>query len=239
VDRTLRWYNPYGYHKWLEDETIYKQKLITQLTPSQLEGFLTILSLNVSKAEYLLYKRLWNLFEYPQVVLSNDTSVLGKIEHHSKEYSVEDLVTLYNSSLNITKKNISILMLFLRDRDKISDKSLTIEWGSGNHKDIEENVLNHYLKHVVYDANEQKHWESLGVRTLEEYRSYPIKHFYSMVRVLIHSNGGNAYLSGFYGNVFVVGRYIEGKFGISSTYYVESGEKEGRYINRCFDLEFV
>jgi hypothetical protein len=113
------------------------------------------------------------------------------------------------------------------------NKKLSVQWGPGNNKTKKENVYKHYLKHALSDENQ--FWELiLNDINCESYMKYTIGIFYKLSRVLIHTNGTNVYMSGFYNNVFVVGRYEGDVFGISSCYYIESGEKLGRWKNVCY-----
>ena len=137
----------------------------------------------------------------------------------------------------INKKNINLVLEFISNESAFINKQIKIEWGPGNHGEINLNINKHYEKHVL--SNEGNHWKNLLANmNSESYANYAIDNFYKMKKVMVHSNGVNAHISGFYGNVFIIGRYHEGVFGISSCYYVESGVKQGRLNNFCFDLEF-
>lgn len=68
------------------------------------------------------------------------------------------------------------------------------------------------------------------------YVQSPVDLFYYMRDVIVHSNGRGTYMSGFYGNLFVVGRYCGETFGISSFYHVPLGVKEGRLKDLCFHV---
>lgn len=160
-------------------------------------------------------------YDYEKKDLSKLNKVLVIIEDN---YRILERVD-YRS---ITKHNISDIKLFLRDEELFVNHQLEIKWGPGNHADIATNVSEHYLKH-----KDEFTWNSI-----KEYQNYPIKYFYQMKDVCVHSNGVHTYLSGFYNNVFIIGRYHQDIFGISSCYYVESGSKPGRYNNLCFKLQF-
>jgi hypothetical protein len=88
-------------------------------------------------------------------------------------------------------------------------------------------MRNHATKHSV---------ELEYILGLNGYNQYGVGLFYYMRDVIVHTNGRGTYISGFFNNVFIVGRYQDDVFGISSCYHVNSGIKEGRLKDKCFDL---
>lgn len=122
----------------------------------------------------------------------------------------------------------------MQDEENFIQKKIKIEWGPGNHSDITNNIAMHYKKHVL--SEEGKYWNHIS---LTEYENYPINHFYDLKDVCVHTNGRRTYLSGFHNNIFIIGRYHNDIFGISSCYYVENSRKPCRYKNLCFELSFL
>lgn len=177
--------------------------------------------------------KLYNLLDYPN--LNYAKKELVKISKLLKFMTAKDLLFLLNHIKNIfliTEKNWKDLLKFARNKESFFEKKVVIKWGNGNHKDPYINLIEHYKKHVKCET-EGVYWEGIG---LEEYRDFPLLHFYEMENVFVHSHGGFVHLSGFYGNVFIVGRYEGNEFGISSCYYVESGRKEGRESGKCIEF---
>jgi hypothetical protein len=70
------------------------------------------------------------------------------------------------------------------------------------------------------------------------YKKFPVEKFYHMKKIILHSNGKEVYLSGFYGNFFIVGRIglSDELFLISSCYYVTDADKKGRYTTMLLDI---
>ena len=127
----------------------------------------------------------------------------------------------------------SLIQTIIKDIE--NNFNFNIKWGPGNHKNIAININEHFKKHVL--SEEGKYWfKILDKIDYTSYQKYAIDSFYKMKKVIIHTNGVDVYLSGFYGNIFIIGRYDNNIFGISSCYYVESGEKLGRYKGLCLQL---
>jgi hypothetical protein len=138
----------------------------------------------------------------------------------------------------ISMYNVTKLLLFVKDEYRFRNKMIDIKWGPGNNGNRMDNVKKHFIKHVLSD--EGYYWVNiLNDISCKEYEQYAINIFYKMKNVIVHSDGVNVYLSGIYGNVFIVGRYDDnGLFGVSSCYYVKDGDKLGRYNDYCFEIEF-
>lgn len=153
----------------------------------------------------------------------------------TNKLSFETIIDIFNvfKTTNITEYNVYKLSLYLKDINKFSN--LNIKWGPGNHKDVNNNINEHFNKHVLSD--EGKHWSKiLESRNSKSYEQYAIKSFNKMKNIIIHTDGVNVYLSGFYNNIFIIGRYDNNTLGISSCYHVKTGEKSGRYKGLCLEL---
>jgi hypothetical protein len=141
----------------------------------------------------------------------------------------------------VTKHNILCIENFLHNLHKFRERKINIKWGSGNNKDINTNILLHYNKHTVDSLEENEQWKKFynGDISLEMYKKFPMKYFYQMKKIILHSNGKEVYISGFYNNFFIVGRLNESTelFSISSCYYVVNGEKKGRYTTMLLDID--
>ena len=181
---------------------------------------------------------------------------LNKIVLNNK-LSLELVIKIFDrfKTINITEYNVNKLSLYLRDINKFN--KLNIKWGPGNHKSITNNINEHFNKHVL--SEEGEHWHKILNKmnckstnsanknccildkgnlkvSLKSYEKYAIDSFNKMKNVIIHTDGVNVHLSGFYNNIFIIGRYDNETFGISSCYYVETGEKSGRYKGLCLKL---
>lgn len=221
------------YVAWVNQDK-YKNHLLSTLTDPQLSYFIIIFYQNKSLAEHILFKKLFNILnEYVNIETYSKTD-LNKLQMLTNYVSIQEAVLIYQNSINITKYNVRKLLQFIKDKDKFINKEMNIVWGPGNHANVEENINEHYKKHVLSNW-EAQYWKSLNC---ESYRDYAIESFYKIKNVMVHSNGKNVYLSGFYGNVFIIGRYEDDVFGISSCYYVESGVKCGRERDFCFEIVF-
>lgn len=195
--------------------------------------------MNKNISIYILTKRLYNLLCLPIVFISKyDKNELVKLNKFTGLIGKDDIVELLSRiPINrLTVYNVKDLLLYTHQSVDLTTGKIHISWGPGNHSSIDENIMEHYNKHVLSD--EGVYWNNiLNHMSCESYRDYAVESFYKMKRVIIHSNGKNTYMSGFRENIFVVGRYHEGIFGISSCYYVEGGEKMGRYNDMCFKIE--
>lgn len=219
------------YESWLKKDQQHKYNLIKNLNGKRYTNFIKQFFQNKIQTEYILFKKLNTLFDLNSLKLYSIRELikLHKITFYSK-FSLDTIILLFNkfNYLNITEYNVDKLVLYLNNIDNVG-------WGPGNHKNISDNINNHFTKHVL--SNEQKHW----VKILEKinnksYEKYAIDSFYKMKKVIIHTNGVDVHLSGFYNNIFIIGRYEKENFGISSCYYVENGEKLGRYKGVCLKL---
>lgn len=188
--------------------------------------------------EVILRRRLYSLLDIPFELLNDrKISALNKIDSflRSENITTDDMITVLTKCdlSKVTTYNISDVVKYLNDQPKWSKNK--IKWGAGNNSDVDSNIQQHYFKHVLSD--EGKFWHKLGVITLNDYLQYPLDNFGRMKKVLVHSNGVSTYLSGFVDHIFIIGRYDKNDFGISSCYYVESGEKPGRYSDMLFDVK--
>ena len=225
-----------GYVAWVYENHKYKNSIMKNLSSKNIKGFIRLFNVNKCIAIYILTKRLFKLLQLPcDLILKYDTKDLCKVNMLLEFMSVDLLIAfLPRCNLErITKHNIRDVIRYYNDYQQIMNT--TSQWGPGNHSNIDENITQHYIKHVLSD--EGRYWESLLSDMSEEsYKDYAQNMFKRMERVVIHSNGRQTYMSGFYGKVFIVGRYNEGVFGISSCYYVNNGEKPGRYIDTCINI---
>lgn len=155
----------------------------------------------------------------------------------AKKMPLRDVVEVFDAVAvdQITSSNIRKLLLFIRDKPYFSNKS-RVKWRS------KECLVQHYRKHVLSSEENNKvlpvecvYWKYL-LKNIEcaSYERYAIDSFYKMKNVIVHTDGAEVWLSGFHGNVFIIGRYSDKVFGISSCYYVVDGEKQGRYKGLCF-----
>jgi len=220
-----------------------KLRLINNLNIQQLQNFITLFNQNAKQADYILL----NVPDYFNITITNKIYKLIKLGFDLKFVNKVE----YNL---ITKYNIKDIVRYLNDDVKFKNRTINVKWGPGNNKDIETNIVKHYEKHVL-DIDEKAFWnQTLSEQTLLQYEQYAIDNFYKMTNVMVHTNGKNVHLSGFYGNVFIVGRYDKNTecgsfdssaetdksislFGISSCYYVNSN-KTGRENTCCFTMSF-
>jgi len=229
------------YVSWIYEKHQYKHHIISKLSPLQIKYFIFIFNKNKSLAEYILINKLYNLFDIHDTINNKYTNKELIKLHMLAEYIPIQKGILLCTRINIdkiNKYNVIPLLQFIDNEHNFINKKINIVWGPGNHGDLTKNVTEHFKKHVMSEM-ENKYWSSLLPDiSYESYKNYAIKSFYKMKKVIIHSNGKFVYLSGFYNNVFIVGRYQEKVFGISSCYYVENGKKNGRKNDMCFKINF-
>ena len=199
---------------------------------------MVLFSYDRAKAEYILFRHHNTLLENIDIAMKHSIHDYERILFLSSLVGIISSTQLFSKCNNVTKKNICDLLKYLDNEQKFLLHEIPISWGPGNHGDIDINIREHHKKHVIDDKKESQEWGKFGVKTLQEYKDYAVNNFYLMSNVIVHTDGCYVYLSGFYGNVFIVGRYDNDVFGISSSYYVESGEKPGRYKCKCFDMYF-
>lgn len=199
------------YVAWLNT---YKLHLLSHLNTKQYRNFRDMFNSNIKQAEYILFKKMYLLFDI-QLKIYNEPELtkLYKISLKVGTYNAVKLFDTLNYNL-ITTYNADKFLLYLRDLDKFNH----VEWGPGNHKNVNQNIKNHYIKHVLSNECDWQFSEN-------EYKQYAIDSFHKMIDKVIHTDGKNVYLSGFYNHTFIIGRYHGDMFGISSCYYVESGKK--------------
>jgi hypothetical protein len=248
---------------WMYNNHKYFQSLFP-LFKDNLDILPKLYSLNKNKTHFIVTNRLIMLFNFFKFLLNKSNSIsiellfqytdknLKKLNNIISQINEEDydnfIMLLYISALDkITKHNIKDLMRYVRSYSSFISCGIKIQWGVGNNKNISSNILNHYIKHTSSLSDEGIIWDKILYNQLEEitecekiklYEIYAIKSFYLMKDVIVHSNGINTYMSGFYGNIFIIGRYNGEEFGISSCYYVEGGKKFGREKDKCFSIVF-
>jgi len=220
------------YEVWLKTDNQYKYNLISKLTSKQYSNFISQFFTNKEQTTDILFKKFNVLFNVNKLnaYRISELNKLNKITVKSK-LSLDDVIRLFDkfNITNITEYNASKLLLYLRN--EIND----VKWGPGNHKNITDNINQHFNKHVL--SEEGKYWVKLLDKIdCKSYEQYAINSFDKMKNIIIHTDGINVYLSGFYNNIFIIGRYHDNIFGISSCYYVKSGEKLGRYKGLCLQL---
>jgi len=229
------------YVVWINERIIRRTYLIKNLNTKQYNKFLTIFFEDKKKAEVLI--KMKSLLSFNFNLTQCTTKKLIRFHHILKTNNFE--YDLYTEKLfdicdhkYITQYNYSKLLCYIKDLNDFEKRILKIRWGPGNHKTIKKNVNAHYVKHPLSN-NEKEHWKYiLGNVNQHTYELYAINSFYKLKNVIVHTDGVNVFLSGFYNNVFIIGRYCDAVFGISSCYYVESGEKLGRYSGKCFEIIF-
>ena len=220
------------YQSWLKINQQYKYSFITKLTSKQYNNFINQFFINKDQTVHILFKKLNSLFEANKLKSYSNSELikLNKIALKNK-LSLDILIRIFDKFKNITEYNINKLSLYLRDIDKFHN--LNIKWGPGNHKTIINNINQHFNKHVL--SEEGKDWLKILVDH-KSYENYAINSFNKIKNVIIHTDGVNVYLSGFHGNIFIIGRYDNDVFGISSCYHVKTGEKSARYKGLCLEL---
>jgi hypothetical protein len=118
------------------------------------------------------------------------------------------------------------------------------EWGPGNHRDPNINLVEHYKKHVLNECDDSKYEENwnqhLQSKTVESYKMFAIDKSKIMKNKIVHTNGRGVYLSGTYKNILIIGRLNNNSLGISSCYIMseESYHKKLETFKgqKCFDL---
>lgn len=245
------------YVAWLNDTFKYKINILSKLSLLQIKNLLILFCENRAQIEYIVTHKLYGLLD-----MSNSCDLLKQYKNSDliKIYKLSQIINLQTilkmiikiDIQRITKHNVKSILKYVDDANNFINKKVTIEWGPGNHGDTNTNINEHYKKHVLSET-ENQYWSLLvknssqssqssqsNLSTLDckSYENYAIESFYKMKNVMIHSNGKGVYMSGFYGNVFIIGRYHNSVFGISSCYYVENGEKNGRLKDLCFSINF-
>ena len=215
----------YGYVNWSHDSHEYKRALAREIDKAQLHIISKLLKIDTELVTFVLAKKLYNLLECPDILLKythKELKKLSRLIECSSAYSLCRVLTKVPLD-KLTTKNVKDLYKYIRDFNDFYSGTLCVGWGPGNNKYPEVNALQHMRKHYTDPLQHNN-----------TYVQCPIDVFYYMRDVIVHSNGRGTYLSGFYNNTFVVGRYEGDVFGISSCYYVESGIKDGRLKDYCF-----
>jgi len=200
-------------------KSIYEKVLLCK-TPFKKKLFILSL-IDLQFAKYLLYNKLTNLLRLDLSLLKK----LDRIQHVKVSKLLEKNPThiveyvLLNTNLNrITQYNIQNVYDALH-----WNKEQGAVWGVGGYKTSEDNIHAHYMKHE-HEFN--------NINNIQEYERYPIENFNKMQKCMLHSNGRDVFYSGLVNDVFIVCRWYDKKFYISSCYVVESGDKPGRYMDR-------
>jgi hypothetical protein len=231
------------YVAWINENHKYKQNRLSKLSTLQIDNLIIGFSLNKSLTEYIFKNRFDKLFDFSFDFINKYTyGELLKLYKLTEFIDFEDLIKIYSKPniniSNITKHNAKLILMYINNESNFINRKIEIDWGPGNHGNKEKNIEEHYNKHLL--SSEIIHWSNiLQTISIDYYKQYAINSFYKMKKVMIHSNGKNVHLSGFYGNVFIIGRYNKGIFGLSSCYYVHDGEKGGREKDLCFTIDLT
>jgi hypothetical protein len=230
------------YVSWKSDNYKYKEHILSKLSLLQNKNLIISFHKNRTQIEYILSQKFYSLLDdivMLDLIGKYKNSEISKIYNLSQYVPLPIVIKLFNKSKTerINKHNVISVLEYIDNENNFINKKVKIAWGPGNHGDIKTNIDEHYKKHILSD--ERKHWLKI-LPNLERrsYKKYAIESFYKMTNVMVHSNGNCVHMSGFYGNVFIVGRYHEGVYGISSCYYVDNGEKTGRVKDLCFEIKF-
>jgi len=247
------------FERWINDNHIYKSKVIEDIPNEYIIVFIDYLmnSDNVQIPLYILKKRIYMIFLIPYKLLSNRSfQEIDKIYKFIKlaNITIHDMILLLNKCNldKITLYNVNDVLKYIKNYDSLISGKTKIEWGPGNHGESDKNVLMHFIKHVITDKTEGELIKNILVNNnlssnnndnvndyytmYQLYKNYPIMNFTKMEKITIHTNGKHTYMSGIYQNMFIVGRYTNDVFGISSCYYLFSGDKIGRHNTKCVDL---
>lgn len=241
VLKTRTW----GYEAWLKNNTLYKTHLLSFLPSDKAESFLLLIVQSPEKILHILRKRLFVLFDRPELLERYNCRQLSKIAGLSTIIPLANLATVLEKVdlCKITKHNVKDLYKFVSNSLDFSEGRVRIVWGPGNNRYSSLNSVKHYRKHSEYDGEESYcleylQWEKMDMNDYPTYSEYALDSFYKMKDVLVHTNGRGVYLSGFHGNVFIVGRYNGDEYGISSCYYTDTPRKLGRELDAVFSLDF-
>lgn len=236
---------------WVNENHIYKQKLFESMPDNYVMIFIDylIVSNDINVATHILKKRAYELLMIPYNTLRNyTTQEMIKICKLIRLMNIEpkDMIKILSKCelSKLTKHNINDVLKYVKNYDDMINGKLKIHWGPGNHNNIENNIYMHYIKHVVSDENEGRMIKNImGIcdnmnenEVYELYKNYPLNNFRKMEKITIHTDGRHTYLSGIYQNMFIVGRYSDDVFGISSCYYLFEGEKSKRYTTKCMNV---
>jgi hypothetical protein len=232
--------SPIKYVAWVYEDQQYKNAQLSRLSHTHIQSFKKLFHQNKTMALHILTKKYYNILDLDIDLCDFNDSILNKINLLLRKYGsniVQSVFGRINRECfgNITVHNILLIYKFICEEKFFIEEKKEIMWGPGNHKIIDANIEAHYIKHVK-TYPESLHWNNIN---LDDYKNYAINSFYKMRNVVVHSNGKHVYLSGFYDNVFIIARYGDDSvLGISSCYYVESGVKPGRMMDKCFEIIF-
>ncbi len=224
----LQYLSTAKYVAYLYTHHQYKNLLLSNLSQSQIQLFISLLDYDPKKAITLFKKRLFTdlpIEVYKQYDIIELEKIITLLPYSSDLLQILPLCNLQK----INKHNVCDIVRYYHEFSNL--RSGPVQWGPGNHIDIGTNIQEHYIKHVL---SKDEDWNFIS--SVKEYQEEAQNMFCKMERIVIHSNGKSTYMSGFYNKYFIVGRYHQGIFGISSCYYVSSGEKLGRYTDQCVRL---
>ena len=225
---------------WLYKNEIYKRQLLKRISSVGQNNLVDLFHYNSSLALTIIEEKYYTLLNINIELLKNvNPTWVTKIKRISESISIYDTLWLFNKVTdinNITKNNAKFLMVFFEQYDNFKENKIEIKWGKGNHNDAETNLNEHYKKHLL--SEEGYMWKNvLDCMDVNSYKEYAIKSFYNMNNIVIHTDGNNIYISGFINKIFIVGKYSDNTFSISSCYYVESGEKKGRHKTSLYKID--
>ena len=199
----------------MQTSKCYKLHLLRSLTSEYLDAFLRLLvKENEVYFTLILRCKLFPLLHLHSAYFAKyNPANLKKIATLSIIIPLEDVVAVLDvvDIEGVTKCNIRDLSKFVKHTNLFARRQVQINWGPGNNGCARKNAVEHCKKHALYNTEytnteEYLEWERI-LADDELYTNYSIKHFYAMRDVIVHSNGRGVYLSGFYFNVFIVGRY--------------------------------
>lgn len=201
-------------------------------------GYKTLNKVISQKKLYLLTNNIkLNLYKYWKKcdiihLLYSSQQLLVYCDNHN----VNKFIKLLGDNINkITPYNICdlFLMFLIIHRKKFDGFN---QWGVGNHATTKINVQKHYEKHIL---SKRENWESYNIYNAKDYEMFAINTSKIIKNRMVHTNGKNVYLSGFYKNILIIGRLgNERQIAISSCYivYDELWDKklENFRNNLCF-----
>ena len=218
--------------------------MLKNLTSTQYKNFISLFNENEELAIHIIKSKFEIALDLPiKSLLLIKSEWVAKLKSLiNDKISLIEILWIINqidsSNIgNLTKYNIENIYQFFIQYLDFSNKQIKIEWGKGNYDNVEKNLYEHYKKHVLSE-DEHEIWKKiLSNITKEEYQKYAINSFYEMQNIVLHTNGRQVYISGFKDKIFIVGKYENFIFTISSCYYVEIGEKNGRLKSAIFCLK--
>lgn len=193
----------------------------------------------------IIDEKLFNMY-IPKYIFENKKMIRNfklVYEKYGNNKYVSTFVKLLGENITkVTQYNIDNIfnMFILLYIKKIKGYE---RWGSGNNKNPETNLINHYKKHVL---NTNEGWDKyLENTSVESYRDFAIKFSKIMKNRIIHTNGTKVYFSGIYDKILIIGRLekfnSENQLGISSCYIISDNNFYKKIktfeMNACFKLD--